>query len=144
MLEGGGQKSFRYSERGGQKSFHVPKLKFSSPPTKVFMNGPLQLDISHCYVTIKLLNIWMFPWCIYDPSLVKNQQSKWKIRPNVNPGKKGWYTQQQFMGWRSTLWKGRSLLSVEQCYTPYLISVVSMGIVVIICNKSSNYFFQGF
>ena len=36
-------KNFRTILRGGQKSFDAPTERFSSPPTKVFMNVPLAL-----------------------------------------------------------------------------------------------------
>ena len=42
-------------------------------------------DLWPWYMTFDLINKWGFPCCIYDPTLVENHQSMWKIEPNVNP-----------------------------------------------------------
>jgi hypothetical protein len=67
-------------------------------------------DLWPWYVTLDLINIWRFPWCIYDPRLVAiglcmkkiwtkqklctiHEGCSHKVSPNGRPNKSNWHVQ---------------------------------------------------
>ena len=60
-------------------TFQMRAFSHFQPILQLDLRWPLTLicDLWH-------INIWGFPCCIYDPTLVEIHQSMWKIQPNVN------------------------------------------------------------
>ena len=60
-------------------TFQMKPLSHFQPILQLDLRWPLTL-----YVNFDLINIWGFPCCIYDPTLVEIHQRMRKLEPNVN------------------------------------------------------------